>query len=318
MRFFRIMHDGVPRLGLADDSLGSGRLYPEGLDAFEVIDRPSTPADGEMVDLHDAELLPPLDVTTIRDFITFEQHTVGALRSVAADKGIPAAWYDAPSFYFTNPHAAVGHNATIPMAPGTQQFDFELEVAAVIGTDGYNLSVEQAEEHIAGYMILNDWSARDLQRAEMTVGLGPAKGKDTATSLGPLFVTKDELADVCSDGFLDLSMSVSVNGQVLATDSLANMAWNFAELVSYASRGTWVRRGDILGSGTSGGGCLAEFWGWFGTMAPRALQPDDVVSLSVERLGTLTNVVAPAAPVHPVQRARRRGYAPPMPFVPNL
>ncbi|HKU36062.1 MAG TPA: fumarylacetoacetate hydrolase family protein [Paenarthrobacter sp.] len=317
MKFFRMMYDGVPRLGLADDSLVSGRLYPAGLDAWDVMERPWTRADGQGVDLGSAALLPPLDVTTIRDFITFEQHTVGALRSVAADKGIPAAWYDAPSFYFTNPHAAVGHNATVPMAPGTQQFDFELEVAAVVGTDGYNLSVEQAEEHIAGYMILNDWSARDLQRAEMTVGLGPAKGKDTATSLGPLFVTKDELADVCSDGFLDLSMSVSVNGQILATDSLANMAWSFPELVAYASRGTWVRRGDILGSGTSGGGCLSEFWGWTGSMTPPPLQQDDVVSLTVERLGTLTNIVAPAAPVHPVQRARRRGYAAPMPFAPS-
>ncbi|TVU61244.1 fumarylacetoacetate hydrolase family protein [Paenarthrobacter nitroguajacolicus] len=318
MKFFRILVDGVPRLGQANDDLVSGRLYPEGLDAFDVMARPRTSADGDLVDFRTAELLPPLEVTTIRDFITFEQHTVGALRSVAADKGIPDAWYDAPSFYFTNPHAATGHNATVPVAPGSHQFDFELEVAAVIGTDGCNLSVDEAEQHIAGYLIMNDWSARDLQRAEMTVGLGPAKGKDTATSLGPIFVTKDELADITSDGFLDLSVSVSVNGQVLAADSLANMAWNFAELVSYASRGTWVRRGDILGSGTSGGGCLAEFWGWYGSMTPPPLQRDDVVSLTVERLGTLTNVIGDGAPVHRIPKARGRAYGPPVPFVPNL
>lgn len=318
MKFFRILVDGVPRLGQANHDLLSGRLYPEGLDAFDVIASPWTAAEGDLVDFRTAELLPPVDVTTIRDFITFEQHTVGALRSVAADKGVPAAWYDAPSFYFTNPHAATGHNATVPVAPGSLQFDFELEVAAVIGTDGYNLSAEEADQHIAGYMIMNDWSARDLQRAEMTVGLGPAKGKDTATSLGPIFVTKDELADVTSDGFLDLSMSVSVNGQLLATDSSANMAWNFAELVSYASRGTWVRRGDVLGSGTSGGGCLAEFWGWNGSMSPPPLQRDDVVSLTVERLGTLTNSVGDAAPVHTIPRARGRAYGPAVAYLPNL
>ncbi|MFF2842075.1 fumarylacetoacetate hydrolase family protein [Paenarthrobacter sp. NPDC057981] len=318
MKFFRLMLDGVPRLGLASADLLSGRLYPEGVDAFEVISHPGIAADGDCVDFAGAELLPPIDVATIRDFITFEQHTEGALRSVAPEKGVPDAWYQAPSFYFTNPHAAIGHNATVPMAPGSRQFDFELEVAAVIGADGFNLSVGEAGDHIAGYMILNDWSARDLQRGEMTVGLGPAKGKDTATSLGPLFVTKDELEDVTSDGFLDLSMSVSVNGKVLATDSLVNMAWNFAELVSYASRGTWVRRGDILGSGTSGGGCLAEFWGWYGAEAPPALERDDVVSLTVERLGTLTNLVGGAAPVHEIPRARRRSYVPPIPFAPGI
>ncbi|MDI2033239.1 fumarylacetoacetate hydrolase family protein [Paenarthrobacter nitroguajacolicus] len=318
MKFFRLMLDGVPRLGLANPDLVSGRLYPEGLDAFEVIARPWVPVDGELVEFGAVELLPPVDVTTIRDFITFEQHTEGALKSVAPDKGIPPAWFDAPSFYFTNPHAAIGHNATVPMAPGSRQFDFELEVAAVIGEDGNNLSVAEAGNHIAGYMILNDWSARDLQRSEMTVGLGPAKGKDTATSLGPFFVTKDELADVTSDGFLNVTMSVSVNGRVLATDSLANMAWNFAELVSYASRGTWVRRGDILGSGTSGGGCLSEFWGWYGSMAPPSLERDDVVSLTVERLGTLTNLVGGAAPVHGIPKARRRSYVPPMPFTPGI
>ncbi|MFK0004657.1 fumarylacetoacetate hydrolase family protein [Paenarthrobacter sp. NPDC090522] len=317
MKFFRMMHDGVPRLGLADDGLVSGRLYPEGLEAFDVIAWPWQSSSGALVDLQDAELLPPFEVTSIRDFITFEQHTVGALRSVAPDKGIPPAWYEAPAFYFTNPHAAVGHKATVPMAPGTRQFDFELEVAAVIGADGYNLSVEEAEEHIVGYMILNDWSARDLQRAEMAVGLGPAKGKDTATSLGPFFVTKDEVADATSDGFLDLGMSVSINGQVLATDSLANMAWSFAELVAYASRGTWVRRGDVLGSGTGGGGCLAEFWGWYGSQTPPPLKAGDSVSLTVDRLGTLTNVVGQAAPVHPLPRARRRAYAPPTPFAPG-
>jgi 2-keto-4-pentenoate hydratase/2-oxohepta-3-ene-1,7-dioic acid hydratase in catechol pathway len=316
VKLFRVLVDGKPRLGQANDDLLSGRLYPEGLAAFDAIGQPVA-ADGDVVDLRTAELLPPVEVSSIRDFITFEQHTAGALRSVAADQNMPAAWFDAPAFYFTNPHAALGHNAVVPTAPGSKLFDFELEVAAVIGADGYNLSPQEAEDHIAGYMIMNDWSARDLQRREMAVGLGPAKAKDTATSLGPVFVTKDQLLDVTSGGFLNLSMSISVNGRVLATDSLANMAWNFAELVSYASRGTWVRQGDILGSGTSGGGCLAEFWGWQGTVSPPPLQAGDVVSLTVERLGTLTNSVGEPAPVHEIPKARRRSFTQPVPFEPR-
>lgn len=317
MKFFRVLFDGTSRLGEANDNLVSGRLYPPETDVFEVIASPRS-ADGAHIDFQTTELLPPIEATTIRDFITFEQHTVGALRSVTASGEIPSAWYEAPSFYFTNPHAATGHNSVVALAPGSQQFDFELEVAAVIGVDGYNLSPEEAEKHIAGYVIMNDWSARDLQRSEMTVGLGPAKGKDSATSLGPLFVTKDEFDDVTSDGFISLSMSVAINGRVLATDSLSNMAWNFAELVSYASRGTWVRRGDYLGSGTSGGGCLAEFWGWGGSVSPEPLKLGDLVSMTVEGLGTLSNSIGEPTQVHEIPKARRRPFTQPIPFAPII
>ena len=168
--------------------------------------------------------------------------------------------------------------------------DFELEVAAVIGRPGRDLTPEQARDVIVGYTIFNDWSARDLQQAEMRVGLGPAKGKDTATTLGPWLVTADELESYRDDdGFLDLELTASINGEQVGHDRLSHMGWTFEEMVAYASRGTWVRPGDVLGSGTCGnGGCLAELWGRNGEQAPPPLQPGDVVTLAVEGIGELT------------------------------
>lgn len=259
-------------------------------------------------------LHPPLPVTSLRDFITFEQHTAGSLRAVTGKDEVPEAWFEAPAFYFTNPHAAIGSGQDVPVPPGSEVFDFELEVAVVIGRDGYNLSVEEAWDHIGGYTIFNDWSARDLQQREMRVGLGPAKGKDTATTIGPVIVTPDELAASRDGDRLSLDMEVSINGHRIGGDSLANMAWSFAELISYASRGTWVRRGDILGSGTSGGGCLAEFWGWSGEQMPPPLAVCDEVSMTVEGIGTVSNRIVAGPPVHAVPAARRVQWSqPPLP-----
>lgn len=248
----------------------------------------------------------PFPVSSIRDFITFEQHTAGSLRSVSANSEIPDAWFEAPAFYFTNPHAVVGTGAPVKMPPGSSLFDFEMEVAAVIGKDGYNLSVDEAFDSIVGFTIFNDWSARDLQRAEMRVGLGPAKGKDSASTLGPVVVSVDELESSRVGDRFDLQMEVRVNDRLIGTDSLKNMAWSFAELVSYASRGTWVKRGDVIGSGTSGGGCLAEFWGWSGEIgSPEPLKPGDVVTMSVESIGSIWNEVVESDPLHEVPPARR-------------
>lgn len=224
---------------------------------------------------------------------------------VRRGRGAPE-WYEAPTFYFTNPYALLGAHDDVPVPPGCELFDFELEVAAVVGRDGASLSPEQARQAIFGYTILNDWSARDLQRREMKVQLGPAKGKDSATTLGPWLVTADELAaHHDEDGFLTLEMSVSVNSARIGHDLLSNMGWPFAELVSYASRGTWVRAGDVLGSGTCGnGGCLAELWGR-GRDIP-ALAPGDVVEMTVEGLGTIRNTVVTGTTLPPVPAARPR------------
>jgi 2-keto-4-pentenoate hydratase/2-oxohepta-3-ene-1,7-dioic acid hydratase in catechol pathway len=168
-----------------------------------------------------------------------------------------------------------------------------------------------AREHIFGYTVLNDWSARDLQRREMKVGLGPAKGKDTATTLGPWLVTADELEPYRdAEGFLALEARVSLNGTEVGQDLLSNMGWPFEELISYASRGTWVRAGDVIGSGTCGnGGCLAELWGRQGEQVPPPLRPGDVVEMTVEGIGTIRNRVVPGLDLPPVRPARPRPRA---------
>jgi 2-keto-4-pentenoate hydratase/2-oxohepta-3-ene-1,7-dioic acid hydratase in catechol pathway len=264
--------------------------------------------------LESVRLLAPLAPPTVRDFVAFEEHVEGIVASVGDAAGVVPEWYEAPTFYFTNPYALVGPHDDVAVPPGCSLFDFELEVATVIGRDGASLSPESAVDHIFGYTILNDWSARDLQRREMKVNLGPAKGKDSATTLGPWLVTADELAPyVTDDGFLALEMRVTVNGTQIGQDLLSNMGWPFPELVAYASRGTWVRAGDVLGSGTCGnGGCLAELWGRRGRLDPPPLKPGDVVEMTVEGIGTIRNrVVAgvglpPVAPARPRPRARKR------------
>ena len=248
-------------------------------------------------------LLPPLAPPTVRDFVAFEEHVDGLTSGHIAPE-----WYQAPTFYFTNPYALVGAHDDVPVPPGSRLLDFELEVAAVVGKDGASLTPEQAREHIFGYTVLNDWSARDLQRREMKVLLGPAKGKDSATTLGPWLVTADELEPyVDADGFLALDLRAYVNGDLIGQDLLSNMGWPFEELISYASRGTVVRAGDVLGSGTCGnGGCLAELWGRSGRNEPPPLRPGDVVELAVEGIGSVRNRIVTGLSLPPVREARTR------------
>ena len=261
------------------------------------------------VPLDQVRLLAPLAPPTVRDFVAFEEHVEGVRKSIDGVGGVVPEWYEAPTFYFTNPYAVIGPDDDVPVPPGSSVLDFELEVAAVIGREGRHLAPEQAREHIAGYTIFNDWSARDLQAREMKVNLGPAKGKDTATTLGPWLVTADELEPYRdADGFLALAMSAEVNGRVVGRDLLSNMGWPFEDLIAYASRGTLVRPGDVLGSGTCGnGGCLAELWGR-GTSREELppLRPGDVVTLTVEGLGTIANRVVPGDDPIPVPAARPR------------
>ncbi|MGH3290502.1 MAG: fumarylacetoacetate hydrolase family protein, partial [Trebonia sp.] len=221
---------------------------------------------------------------------------------------VPEQWYQAPTFYFTNPYALIGAHDDVAVPPGCDLLDYELEVAVVVGRDGASLSPEQAREHVFGYTILNDWSARDLQHREMGVHLGPAKGKDFATTLGPWLVTADELEPYRdSEGFLALDLRASVNGELTGQDLLSNMGWPFEELIAYASRGTMIRAGDVLGSGTCGnGGCLAELWGRRGEISPPPLRPGDVVEMTVEGIGAIRNRVVPGPDLAPVRPARPR------------
>jgi 2-keto-4-pentenoate hydratase/2-oxohepta-3-ene-1,7-dioic acid hydratase in catechol pathway len=261
---------------------------------------------GPTVPLGTVRLLPPLEAPSVRDFVAFEEHVEGM---AAGGGGTPSAeWYQAPTFYFTNPYALIGAHDDVAVPPGCQVLDYELEVAVVVGKDGASLSPEQAREHVFGYTILNDWSARDLQRREMAVHLGPAKGKDFATTLGPWLVTADELEPYRDgEGFLALDLRASVNGEQIGQDLLSNMGWPFEELISYASRGAQVRAGDVLGSGTCGnGGCLAELWGRNGKNDPPPLCPGDVVELTVEGIGAVRNRVVEGVTLPAVREARSR------------
>ncbi|GAB2846918.1 fumarylacetoacetate hydrolase family protein [Lentzea nigeriaca] len=317
MRFATYELDGSVHAGVvADDGL---HALPPGTTVLDLV-RAGLPAalaagaaalTGPPAPLGRARLLPPLAPPTIRDFVAFEEHVEGVVASVSGGSGVPAEWYEAPTFYFTNPYALIGAHDDVPVPPGSRLLDFELEVAAVIGRDGSSLTPAQARDAIFGYTVFNDWSARDLQRREMKVNLGPAKGKDSATTLGPWLVTADELEPFRDEeGFLALNMRVSVNDVEIGHDLLSNMGWPFEELVSYASRGTWVRAGDVLGSGTCGnGGCLAELWGRRGEQDPPALRPGDVVEMTVEGIGTIRNRVVAGIELPPVRAARSRTRA---------
>jgi 2-keto-4-pentenoate hydratase/2-oxohepta-3-ene-1,7-dioic acid hydratase in catechol pathway len=244
-----------------------------------------------VVPLAGAALLAPIPVPpSIRDFMAFEEHVVNARRAAGAE--MDPDWYELPVFYFTNPAAVHGPGVDVAVPPGCHAFDYELEVAAVVGREGADLAPDEAESYIAGYTILCDWSARDLQMREMQQRLGPAKGKDSATSLGPWFVTPDELADRRSGSGFDLAMTATVNGRTYTEGNWKAVYWSFGQLISYASRGTRVVPGDVFGSGTVGRGCVLELSTVYSAGEYPWLAPGDEVSLSIERLGTLTNRIA--------------------------
>lgn len=264
-------------------------------------------AGGDGLRIDEIVLLPPVYPVAMRDFLTFEAHVEGMERG-HGNPGPPAEWYDAPVFLFMAPHAVTGPYDEVAMPPDTERLDFELEVAAIVCRDVRNVTPEEARSAIGGYCVMNDWSARDVQGKEMRLKLGPSKGKDFATTIGPWVVTPDELDDCRDeDGFLDLEMIVAVNGVQVGADRSGHMGWSFEQLVSHASRASGVKAGEVLASGTCSTGSLAESWGRHGDLVPPPLQVGDVVEMTIERLGTLRNTVSPAEEsVAPVAPARRR------------
>ena len=229
----------------------------------------------------------PLHPTSLRDAYAFEQHVKTANKNRGRD--VPEDWYKFPVFYYTNPHSIFGSGDEIPYPHYTQSLDFELEIAVVIGKAGINIKPENAHEHIFGYTIFNDWSARDVQRAEMKIGLGPAKGKDFASSLGPVIVTSEALADrtINRPGVYDLKMSARINGLEISKANFKDIFWSFGEIIARASDTCELQAGDVIGSGTVGTGCLLELTK---TQGPW-LNAGDVVELEIERIGVLKNII---------------------------
>lgn len=267
-----------------DDHLARGlrvAALGEILDGFE----PRGDDDSALLDSADLAFgSPVLRPTSVRDFYAFERH-VGTMWSRRGQE-IPEAWFRLPIFYFSNVSEVRGADEPVWAPRGSSELDYEMEIAALIDTPALGLDAARGEEAIGGFMIMNDWSARDLQRDETTVRLGPAKGKDFATTFGPWLVTPDELADKRSGKAYDLACTADVNGTILSRGNLNAIHHSFGAMIERASADARLVPGDVIGSGTVGGGCLLEIKDESGF--GRYLQPGDRVTIKVERLGELS------------------------------
>jgi len=252
-------------------------------------------------DLSSVELLSPVPFpTSTRDAYAFRQHVAAARKNRGVEM-IPE-FDQFPVFYFTNHNAVQGPGEVILMPDHFQKLDFELEVAIVIGKEGRNIPASEADNHIAGFMVMNDLSARALQMEEMRLNLGPAKGKDFINIFGPWMVTVDELQEKvvpCKDGHTgnnyDLGMKTWVNGEIVSEGNVATMDWTFAEIIERASYGVDLLPGDVIGSGTVGTGCFLELNGTGKRLdpnyEPQWLNAGDVVKMEIAGMGKLSNTI---------------------------
>jgi fumarylacetoacetate (FAA) hydrolase len=246
-------------------------------------------ASGDGVDVSRvARWLPPVpDARTFRDFYAFEQH-VKTCRQKRGQEMLPE-WYEIAVFYFSNPTSMLGHQEPVKKPKDTKELDLELEVGCIIGKEVRDVSGKEAEDAIFGYFVLNDLSARDLQRYEMKCMLGPAKGKDFASAMGPFVVTTDELEDVrVGEGKYDLTMIARKNGKEISRGNMSALTHDFTKMLARASRDVTLHIGDLIGSGTVGTGCILELGpentdGW--------LEPGDTIELEIDRLGVLTTPI---------------------------
>jgi len=265
---------------------GSAALLPAAEPPFMVL--PVRANLGKEYMLNEVVLYAPIpDPPSVRDFYAFEQH----VKSARAKRGVGMipGWYEIPTFYFTNSSEIYGHDQEVPYPVGSKELDIELEIACVIGREGKDIPMEEAANYIAGYTIMNDWSARDFQRQDMKLNLGPGKGKDFATSLGPWIVTPDELASrrlgSGADERYDMMMVARVDGKEISRGNFKDIFYSFPQMIAYASRNARLRVGDVLGSGTVGTGCLLEI----GTEVHPWFQRDEVIELEIEGIGVLRN-----------------------------
>jgi len=241
----------------------------------------------------EADLLAPVPrPTSMRDGYAFRQHVEAARRNRGVEM-IPE-FDQFPVFYFTNHQAVIGRGEMNVMPEHLNKLDFELEAAIVIGKEGRNIKAENADEHIFGYMVMNDWSARYLQMEEMKLSLGPAKGKDFATAIGPYLITKDDLASKRIPGQkgerYDLTMTCTIDGEEISRGNLKDMTWTFAQIIERASYGVTLYPGDVIGSGTVGTGCFLELNG-SKVYDNRWVKVGEKITCSIEMLGDLTNTV---------------------------
>lgn len=232
----------------------------------------------DLKDEKQTKLAAPIDeVATYRDFFIHEKHVQTGFAK--RNEPIPAPWFEMPVYYKGGTTGFIGHEATIPWPSFSKQIDYELELAAIIGRDGKNVKAKDAYKHIFGFTILNDVSARDIQRKEMQVRLGPAKGKDWCSVLGPVIVTADEFGNADPN----LLMTASVNGVEWSRGFSGDGKYSWGEMIEHLTRDEWMRATDVLGSGTVGTGCGLELDKW--------IQPGDTVELEIERIGRLKNLV---------------------------
>ena len=226
------------------------------------------------VDANEATWLSPVSAASLRDFLAFEEHVKRGAERRGGD--VPPYWYEAPVYYKGNHRSIIGPDDECPWPPYATSMDFELELAMIVGREGRDISVDAAPDHIFGFTIFNDFSARDIQAREMSAWLGPAKGKDFANALGPCIVTADEVGTEP-----DLEMICRVNGEEWGRARSSQMYWSWADMIAHVSMGEDVYAGDVYGSGTPGGCC--------GLDIGRELAPGDVVELEIESIGILRN-----------------------------
>ncbi|MBM3776016.1 MAG: fumarylacetoacetate hydrolase family protein, partial [Acidobacteria bacterium] len=225
----------------------------------------------------EVRLLAPLpNPASVRDFYAFEEHVKTGFEK--RGEPMPKEWYEIPVYYKSGHHNIIGSDQDVRWPSFTEKFDYELELAIVIGKQGTNVRAEEARAYIAGYTVMNDFSARDIQRQEMRVRLGPAKSKDWCTAIGPYLVTPDEIGDP-----YNLEMTARVNGELWSQGNSGSMYWKFEQMIEFLTRDDTIYPGDLIGSGTVGTGCGLELDRW--------VKRGDVMELAIEKIGVLRNRV---------------------------
>jgi 2-keto-4-pentenoate hydratase/2-oxohepta-3-ene-1,7-dioic acid hydratase in catechol pathway len=303
MRFIKAQTLGGARIGVVRDddivelSVDESRLETYFGDDGEALARLGESIHASHASEHNIDsldLLKPVEPVAMRDFMIFEEHVMPAWQMQGLQRG-PDVWYEQPIGYFSNAATIRGPRDAIEIPGGCINMDFELEVAAVVGREAVSLTPGQAAGHIAGFVILSDWSARDLQFREMDGRLGPFKGKDFGSSIGPIFVTPDHIESRRQGNGYDLEMTSTVNGRRYGADRWTSAYWSMEELISYSSWNSRVEAGSIIGSGTCQGGCILELSLRNSPQEYPWLVAGDEVTLAIETMGEIRAAVAESA-----------------------